>query len=875
LGRIDEQVKIRGFRLELGEIEQQLLAFDAVKSALVLAREDQLVAYVVGDAANLRIQLETVLPAHMIPSYFIELDELPLTANGKVDSKALPAPQGADVKGEYIAPTTTTEVKLSQIWAELLKLDADTLSNNANFFESGGHSLLSVRLVGEVLSQMGVELAIRDVFDHVTLSALAAKIDNSCAQNTRNEVVAIDRSILIPQNQPQNQPQSEHQLPASFAQQRLWFIDQMDGGSTQYNMPGALRFKGDFSEDIIEQAFTRIIERHEPLRTVFVNTDDGVEQLIRNDFEFTLNRMTLHGSAQQLQALAQQDATRTFNLEKDLMLSAAFIRLAVNEGTVKEGVLLFNMHHIASDGWSMGLLVREFWTQYDAIRQGLPNPFEPLAIQYADYAVWQKDSLDSDSQLDYWQQQLAGIPQVHSLGLDRARPKDQTFNGKRYHFNADGATLEALNKLAITNNATLFMVLHGAFALLLSRHSASTDIVMGVPVANRMQKALEDVIGFFVNTLVLRADCSQNPSFADYLQQIKTTNLDAQANQDVPFEYLVDRLNPERSTAHAPLFQIMFSMDTNEKHTNENHTNEQDIMAIEGLTISPLAAQSNDIISKFELMLNASQTDNQLQFSFDYNTDLFDANTIETLASSLLNLLSSIANNAQTPIHDLAMLSQPQQDYLLKDLNDTQRDFPDNIGIAQWFEQQVAQTPDGIALIAGDEQLTYSELNSRANRLAHYLRSKGVKPDTLVGLHLERSFEMVIGIYGILKAGGAYVPLDPNYPQSRLDYMQQDSNITLALTEKELQQGFSAYSDENPQCITKPSDLAYVIYTSGSTGQPKGVMVEHRALVNRIDWMQNQYQLSPEDAVLQKTPFSFDVSVWEFLWQLGIAARFV
>ncbi|MCJ8274961.1 MAG: condensation domain-containing protein, partial [Psychrosphaera sp.] len=403
LGRIDEQVKIRGFRIELGEIEQQILALNEVESTAVLAFDDQLVAYVVGDAANLRTQLETVLPAHMIPSYFIELDVLPLTANGKVDRKALPAPQGAvvkgAVKGEYITPATPTEIKLSQIWAELLKLDAQTISNTANFFESGGHSLLSVRLIGEVRSQMDVELAISDVFDHATLTTLAAKIDSSSAQTLRSEVVAIDRSVLS-----SGDPQSI-QLPASFAQQRLWFIDQMDGGSSQYNMSSAMQFEGDFDAGIVEQAFNRIVQRHEPLRTVFVEFESGTQQLIKQNVMFELTTMDLTGldaqsQASKVQFAVKADAEKTFDLTHDLMLRSTFIRMSANTG-----VLLFNMHHIASDGWSMGLLVEEFARQYVAISSGEPDPYAPLAVQYADYALWQRDYLAGEvlqTQLDYW-----------------------------------------------------------------------------------------------------------------------------------------------------------------------------------------------------------------------------------------------------------------------------------------------------------------------------------------------------------------------------------------------------------------------------------------------------------------------------------------
>ncbi|MCJ8271603.1 MAG: condensation domain-containing protein, partial [Psychrosphaera sp.] len=628
VGRVDSQVKIRGYRIELGEIEHQLLQHQDVESAVVLAQDTptgkQLIAYVKGgaDISALKQHLGLTLPEYMVPSAFMSMNKWPLSANGKLNKKALPMPDTAQLVGAFVEPATTTELALANIFANLLKID--NISASAHFFESGGHSLLSVRLVSEVRALLNVELAIRDIFDCPVLADLATLIDSQSGKAIRSNVVALKRT--------------SNQLPASFAQARLWFIDQMDGASSQYNMPGSFRFSGLLEAKTVEQAFVRIIERHESLRTVFVNSNDGVQQLIGDGKAFKLTVIDLTGlgvDAQDraLQQFAASDAAKPFDLACDLMLRCSFVRLAANQGA-----LLFNMHHIASDGWSMGLLVSEFWRQVAAISADKPNPFAPLPIQYADYALWQKSYLEGDvldGQLDYWTTQLAGLPAVHELPLDRERPKEQGFAGDRVTVKAGQDTLKGLQQLALANNATLFMVLHGAFSQLLSRHSNSEDIIVGVPMANRLQKELESVIGFFINTLVLRADCSNNPTFTDFLTDIRQVNLDAQANQDVPFEHLVERLQPLRSTAYSPLFQIMFTMNTTE--TSD--------FALADLTLSPLTDTEAEMVAKFELTLNAMVSEDGLLLSFDYNTDLFDRATIKALGERLVNLLQSIVAN--------------------------------------------------------------------------------------------------------------------------------------------------------------------------------------------------------------------------------------
>jgi amino acid adenylation domain-containing protein len=882
LGRSDDQVKVRGFRIELGEVQHQLAELPDIDAAVVIAREDEpgdrrLVAYVTLADKNrkeldqdeiiegLRRDLQSRLPDYMVPSAFVILDEFPLTANGKLDRKALPVP-GYTSSRKYVAPATETEIDLAQIWANLLKLDPDTISATANFFELGGHSLLSVRLLTQIRAQWNVELQIRDIFDAPQLSSLAVKIDHSSDTVVRPPVVARARVT--------------NDLPTSFAQQRLWFIDKLGGGSPQYNMPGALRIQGSFNEDIAERALRRIIERHEPLRTVFRNGEDGPLQHIGETFNFHLTRLDLSSLAseeqeQRMMEAANADAAKPFDLSADLMLRASFMRLSE-----EEGVLLFNMHHIASDGWSMGILVKEFSELYEAFSQGRPDPLRPLVVQYADYARWQREWLEGEvleRQLAYWESQLADLPQVHGLPLDRPRPAMQTFNGAIHTFELDRVMLAGLKQIALSEQATLFMVLQGLFALLLSRHSSSHDIVIGTPVANRLQQELEPLVGFFVNTLVLRADCSWSQRFQDYLRHIKKINLDAQANQDVPFEYLVERLKPQRSTSHAPLFQIMFNMNTNEQWEGE----------LKELTLTPL--RSDSVAVKFDLMLDVLEEAEGLRLSFAYNTDLFDESTVVRLGEHFGNLARGVAANPDEPIERLPLLSESEQQHLLYELNETAADYPRETSLHELFEAQVELKPEAVALVFGDSQLTYQELNEQANQLAHYLREQGVGPDTLVALCVERSPAMVVSLLGILKAGGAYVPLDPDYPAHRLAYMIEDSGPAVVLTQASLahslnltnarilrldtdREVLAAYPTHNPrpeEVGLTAKHLAYIIYTSGSTGVPKGVAIAHGNATTFIHWASEVFDQQALRGVLGATSICFDLSVFEIFVTLS------
>ncbi|HXA84426.1 MAG TPA: amino acid adenylation domain-containing protein, partial [Candidatus Dormibacteraeota bacterium] len=715
LGRNDFQVKIRGFRIELGEIEHQLAALPEINTAVVVAREDapgekRLVAYVTleenvrnanmpasGDlATELRRGLQSRVPDYMVPSAFVVVDALPLTPNGKVDRKALPAPNDIALAGTYVAPETETEIALARIWGKLVRINPNTISAAANFFELGGHSLLSIRLLAQIRAQLGVELQIRDVFDRPQLSSLAAAIAQNGGRGKRPRIVA--------------SPRETYQLPASFAQQRLWFIDQLGAGSVQYNMPGGMRVRGRFDEEIAERVLARIIQRHEPLRTVIVGSENGPLQSIRTSFDFHLARIDLSGlvSEQQERAVTaalNAEVLKPFDLTTDLMLRASFVRLSE-----EEGVLLLTMHHIASDGWSLGILVREFVQLYESFSQGRPDPLPPLVLHYADYAQWQRNWLQGEAleqQLSYWEKQLADLPQVHGLPLDRARPAKQSFDGAQLTLDVDRDTLDGLKQLALREQATLFMVLHGVFALLLSRHARSHDVVVGTPVANRPQQELEPLVGFFVNTLVLRADCSGKQPFRDYLAQIKRVNLEAQTNQDVPFEHLVERLKPHRSASHTPLFQIMFTMNTNEAAE----------AWLPELTLTPL--NNDQVMVKFDLILEATERADGLRLNFAYSCELFNALTIARLGEHMENLLRGVVANPFAQIQALLLITEAEHRHLLYELNDTAVDYPREICLHELFEEQVERSPEAEAVVFEDRRLNYRELNGQANQLAH------------------------------------------------------------------------------------------------------------------------------------------------------------
>ena len=808
---------------------------------------------------ELRRLLAKKLPEHMMPSAFVLLDALPLTANGKLDRRALPAPGQArpELESDYVAPRTLTEELLAEIWSELLRLKLVGIHDN--FFELGGHSLLATRVMSRVRQTLNLEVPLRALFEAPTVSGLAEKIRTILDKDEKREVAPI-----IPVSR-------ERELPLSYAQQRLWFLAQLEPDNPSYNIPQALRFKGTLDIQALEQAINAIVARHEPLRTIFKEIDGQPVQIISGAHEIKLGLIDLKELPEaqreaEVRGLGLTEAQRPFDLTRDHSLRAGLVRI-----DDQDHVLLLTVHHIASDGWSIGILFRELTALYKSFCSGQVSPLAELPIQYADYAVWQRERLQGEvleQQLGYWREQLAGAPAVLELPTDRARPAVATYNGGHQWQRLAPELTAELKAAAQAEGATLYMVLLAAFQVLLSRYSGQEDIVVGSPIANRTRAEIEGLIGFFVNTLILRTDLSGNPTFRELLGRVREVSLEAYAHQDLPFEKLVEELNPERSLSHTPLFQVLFAVQNMPKS----------FLTLPGLELQDF--RLNRKTSKFDLSLFISESSNSLTVAFEYNTDLFAESTIARMLRHFEVLLQGIVAAPDQRISELPLLTDSERHQLLVEWNDTQAEFPQEKCPHVLFEEQVERTPNSAAVVFDSQQLTYAELNSRANKLAHYLRKRGVGPDVIVGLFFERSLEMVVGVLGILKAGAAYLPLDASYPPDRLKFMLQDAAVKVLLTQEHLRERLSEHgarmicldneweaialeSDETSENNTSTENLAYVIYTSGSTGQPKGVAMTQRALTNLISWQLERAAHFPPAKTLQFASLSFDVSFQE------------
>jgi amino acid adenylation domain-containing protein len=672
-------------------------------------------------------------------------------------------------------------------------------------------------------------------------------------------------------------------IPLSFGQERLWFIDRLQNASSSYNEHIAFHIAGNLNVKAFQQAFTEIIKRHESLRTSFSTVNGTTIQVIHPDAtsDLKLSNLQQLQIAEQKKLLEQkikEQAITPFNLE-----TAPLIRGILFQLTTTEYIFSLTAHHIISDGWSLGIFMRELSTLYQAFDAEQLSPLPELTIQYADYAIWQREWLSGQTlatQLNYWQSQLQNSPKLLQLPTDRTRPNIQTYVGKIQKFNLSKELTQQIQNLSKKSGTTLFMTLLAAYATLLYRYSDQSEVLIGSPIANRNRREIEPLIGFFVNTLVLKTKFEENPTVEELLIQVRETTLKAYEYQDVPFEKIVETLKPERSLSHSPLFQVMLVL----QNTPMSE------LILPNLILSEL--HSDSTIAKFDLTLSVTETEDGLLGSWEYNSDLFDDSTIERMAGHFQNLLEKIVENPQQKVSELPLLSEPERHQLLVEWNDTQTEYPQDKCIHELFEEQVGKTPDEVAVVFEEQQLTYQELNQRANQLAHYLQTLGVEPEEMVGICIERSIEMVVGLLGILKAGGAYVPLDPEYPKERLNYLLSDARPLVLLTQQSFAESFPEYpgrlvcldsdwelikqqNQENYHSQVTAKNLAYVIYTSGSTGIPKGVMNTHLGISNRLYWMQEAYQLTESDRVLQKTPFSFDVSVWEFFWPLMTGAILV
>jgi amino acid adenylation domain-containing protein len=882
LGRADCQVQIRGFRVEPGEIEAVLGRHAAVRESAVIMREDvpgqtRLVAYVVPaghdapSAGELRSTLQNELPDYMVPASFVMLDQLPLTPNGKLDRRALPAPvQTRNETGNELPESrSAVEEILAETWA--VALGVEHVSLHDNFFELGGHSLTAIQVMARVADLLHVQLPVRALFESPTVSALAKAVENA----RKTDQISLARP-LVPQSR-------ASALPLSFAQQRLWFLDQFQPGLGVYNIPATVRLRGLLNPDALEHSLNAIVSRHEAIRTTFTFADGQPEQLIAPSSTIKIalkNLETLPEDVQssEIERLTLLEGRQPFDLTRGPLLRASLLRLREDEH-----VLVVTIHHIVSDAWSLGVIVRELRAFYDAFVEGTEPALSELPIQYADFALWQREWLQGDrleAQLEYWRKKLEGQLPVLELPTDRPRPPVQSFQGAREAFTLARELSEQLNVLCRQEGVTLFMLLLAAFQTLLYRYSGQTDILTGTPIAGRERTETQNLIGLFVNTLVMRNTFSGALRFRELLALTRETALDAYAHQDVPFEKVVEELRLDRDTSREALFQVMFVL----------QNTPAPVLELKGLSLEVLPIHNQT--AKFDLLLAMQELNGLLQGSLEYSTDLFDKTTIERMVGQFETLLQSIATDVEQELDELSLLTADEEHHLLYDLNATTVAYPLDNFIHQQFEAQAERTPDAVALVFEGQQLSYGELNKRVNRLAHFLRDLGVGPEVLVGVMMERSLEMVVSLMGIIKAGGAYVPLEPSYPEDRLAYITTNAQMRVVLTQERFRELLNVNTvpvipvdaewpnielcpAANPVSGVTGENLAYVIYTSGSTGRPKGAMNTHYGICNRLLWMQDAYQLNESDRVVQKTPFSFDVSVWEFFWPLMTGATLV
>ncbi|MEO3752518.1 non-ribosomal peptide synthase/polyketide synthase [Streptomyces sp. B6B3] len=870
LGRADDQVKLRGFRIELGEIEAVLRERDDVAQAAVVLREDRpgdrrLVAYLVPatgvDEARLvaeaRDGVRARLPEYMVPSAFVVLAGLPLTANGKLDRNALPAPDYTAGQGQGRAPRTPREELMCGLFAEVLGLpDASAVTIDDGFFDLGGHSLLATRLVSRVRTVLGAELPVRAVFETPTVAELADRLADRDAGQARPECAT---AAVRPEP-----------LPVSFAQQRLWFLHRLEGPSATYNIPLALRLSGELDAEALRAALADVVGRHESLRTVFQDVDGQPYQRVLGPDAFQLPWQSRSVTEDQVAGAVAEAAHQAFDLAVDPPVRGTLLRTGG-----AEHVLVVVLHHIAADGWSVGPLARDLMAAYAARRAGRAPDWAPLPVQYADYTLWQRELLgdreDPDSryarQLAYWAEQLAALPEAIELPTDRPRPATPSNSGASFRFRWDAELHGAVTALARANGATVSMVLQASLAALLTRLGAGTDVPIGSPIAGRTDEALDELVGFFVNTWVLRADTSGDPTFAELLGRVREASIAAYEHQDIPFEHLVEVLNPARSMAHHPLFQVSLALQNEALPTLE----------APGLTVAPepVTMRTSRFDLAFSLREGRDGDGGPAGFAgvVEYATDLFDADTVTALLDRWRRLLRQLVTEPTRPVGRLDTLTADEPSRLLRwgagVTADAVPAFAPHETLAELFARQVARAPRAEALVAGDRSWSYAELDAWANRIARHLVERGVGPDRRAALLLERSPLLVAVLLGVVRAGGAFVPIDPEYPRERVEFILADAAPVVVLDEAWAEDWRrpegpepSRYPATDPGVAVRPENAAYVMYTSGSTGRPKGVEVTHG---NVVDFALDGGFAEAHDRVLFHSPHTFDASTYE-LW---------
>ncbi len=874
LGRVDDQVKFRGFRIELGEVEAVLAAQPGVAQAAAAIHEERLVGYAVPvagarlDAAALRAAAAVTLPGYMVPAAVVVLDRLPLNGSGKLDRRALPAPEFTSVTaGSSSQPSSPREQALCELFGQVLGIEK--VGVHDSFFDLGGHSLLATRLISRVRSVLGAELPIRALFDHPSPGRLASLLDDAAPQ----------AQPLVPMPRPEL-------LPLSFAQQRLWFQAQLHGPSPAHNVALAWRLRGALDVGALRAAVRDVARRHESLRTVFPVADGQPYQRVIDAAVATPWVTVTPATPADLDGLLAEASRHAFDLASELPVRAWLF--TVSE---QEHVLMLVTHHIASDGWSMDVLMRDVARAYDARRGKRAPDWPALPVQYADYALWQRELLgpdhDPDSvaarQAGYWTSALADLPEQLELPYDRPRSADPTYRGAAIGRHLDAGLHRRLLGLARDHQVTLFMVVQAALAALLARSGAGTDIPIGSPVAGRTDEAAGDLVGFFVNTLVLRVDVAGDPTFAQLLDRVRHTDLAAYAHADLPFDRVVELLNPARSAARHPLFQVLLVSDDDAGVGG---------WELPGVTAAPLAlpreAATFDLTVSYRQEYDPDGEPAGIDLTAGYARDLFDHRTVQALAGRLTRLLRQVARDPQRPVAALEILTPRERDQILGQWNDVGREAP-RATLPELFQRQAARTPDAPAVIHGGTQVSYAELNTRANQLARHLVSLGAAPERLIAVAMDRSPELIVAMLAVLKTGAAYLPVDPAYPPDRIEYMLAEAAPVTVLTTRSV----SARLPSRARCVllddpaldsqpggdlavkVHPDTSAYVIYTSGSTGRPKGVIVSHAGIVNFLARMHAEFGFTAADRFLHKASISFDASAWEIFTPLTMGATVV
>jgi amino acid adenylation domain-containing protein/non-ribosomal peptide synthase protein (TIGR01720 family) len=847
LGRLDHQVKIRGYRIETGEIESQLLQIEGIREAVVVAREEEsgqkvLCAYFTAireiEAGDVRESLSSELPSYMMPTYIMQVSHLPLTPNGKVDKNALSMPEPHLLKREFVAPANEVEEELAIIWQEVLALKE--VSVTSDFFELGGHSLKAASVISRIKKQFQVNLLFQDFFKKPTIRGISSYLQN---RDSHYEIV--------------EQASHKEYYMASSAQKRMYVLQLLNPASVGYNMAASFLIEGNLDPVKLESSFRALLLRHEALRTYFSIEDGDIVQRIVADAEFIIPYTEDSDINVEIEL---KRFVKPFDLSQAPLMRAKVIKLENGH------LLLFDIHHIICDEVSIDILIEDLMSFYT------DKSLETLTYQYKDYAEWQHQFTQTNkfaAQRDYWNSIFSEEPPVLNMPTDYTRPSVRSYDGEAIHFQLDPFLANRVRYLSKEYGTTTYMILLSSLVLLFSKYSGQDDIVVGSLIAGRTKIEFKQIVGVFINTLALRNRVNPYESYNQFLVRVKEQSLQAYDNQDYSFEELIEDLNIQRDPSRNPLFDVLFSMES---------IVDFDLFAQDSIVIKAL--KSDRKVVNFDLRFIAREFKDEMNIEIEYATKLFALSTIERMKNHFIHILHQLTKNPNVLLKDITLLTQEEELNILHDFNNTEVPFTEEKTFVQLFEEQVQYSKEKIAAVWNEREMTYGELNEKANRLARVLRKMGVNSGSIVAIMVERSFDMLVGIFGIMKAGGAYLPIDPTYPEARINHIMKDSKSRILVSQSSLSSfitfsGPIVFVDKEISCnddgenvggFISPRDAAYVIYTSGSTGNPKGVMIEHRSLVNRLIWMQQRYPIQSEDTILQKTTNTFDVSVWEILW---------